>query len=82
MPMQLRHALLTATNQGYFSKLRITKRLEELRGLANDRKPYVRGILEEDAKGKVWFVSDTERQAELDKENEKSGKYEVLTPGK
>lgn len=64
MPMELRHTLLTSTGQGYFSKVRIANRLDELRKLPNDRKPYVRGVLDEDIKtGKVYFVSDAERQS-------------------
>lgn len=58
MPMEMRHTLLTATNQSYFSKLRITSRLDELRSLPNDKKPYVRGRLEYDQKGNVYFEED------------------------
>ena len=57
-PMELRHALLTPTGQGYFSKLRITNRLDELRLLPNDKKPYVRGRFEYDQRGKVFFEAD------------------------
>lgn len=58
MPLELRDALLTPTGQGYFSKLRITNRLDELRLLPNDKKPYVRGRFEYDQKGKVFFEAD------------------------
>lgn len=68
MPMVLRHTLLTASNQGYFSKLRIAARLEELRGLSYDNKPYVIGSLEYDVKGNVYFESNAERAARCDKE--------------
>lgn len=57
-PMELRHTLLTPTGQGYFSKLRITHRLEILRGLPNDRKPYVRGRFETYDNGDVYFEQD------------------------
>jgi len=62
MPMVMRHALLTPTNQGYFSKIRIAHRLDYLRGLPNDKKPYVIGSLEYDKKGKVYFESNAERE--------------------
>lgn len=57
-PMEMRHALLTPTGQGYFSKLRITSRLDELRMMPNDSKPYVRGRLEEGKDGKIYFEKD------------------------
>lgn len=61
-PMEMRHALLTPTNQGYFSKIRITHRLDYLRGLPYDKKPYVIGSLEEYANGEVYFESNAERE--------------------
>lgn len=57
-PMEMRHALLTPTSQGNFSKIRINDRLMELGSMPNDSKPYVRGRLEEDQKGKVYFEAD------------------------
>lgn len=57
-PMELRHTLLTPTGQGYFSKILITNRLEQLRSLPNDQKPYVRGRLEYDNRGDVYFEAD------------------------
>jgi len=63
MPMEMRHALLTATNQGYYSKIRITNRLDTLRSLPYDRKPYVIGAFEEGENGKVYFESNKEREA-------------------
>lgn len=67
-PMEMRHALLTPTGQGYFPKLRITHRLDELRNMPNDRKPYVRGAFEEDQHGNVYFESNEEREARCDAE--------------
>lgn len=58
MPMKLQHTLLTATTQGYFSKLRITNRLDYLRSLPNDKKPYVRGKLVDGPNGKIYFEAD------------------------
>lgn len=58
MPMEMRHTLLTPTGQGYFSKIRITHRLDGLRLLPNDEKPYVRGRLEEDQRGRIYFEAD------------------------
>lgn len=58
-PMELRHTLLTATTQTYFSKLRITERLRQLRETPNDLKPYVRGRLIEDSNGIVRFEPDS-----------------------
>lgn len=59
-PMELRHTLLTPTGQGYFPKIRITNRLDELRGLPNDRKPYVRGRFEytDSTMNNVYFEED------------------------
>lgn len=68
-PMELRHTLLTPTGQGYFSKIRITNRLDELRGMSNDNKPYVKGAFEYDKKGNVYFESNDERRVRCEKEN-------------
>lgn len=57
-PMELRHTLLTPTGQGYFSKIRTSHRLDILRGLSNDKKPYVRGRLETYDNGDVYFEQD------------------------
>lgn len=69
MPMALPHALLTPTGDGYFSKARIMSRLQDLRKLPIDRKPYVIGALEDhpDGKGKVYFESNEERRARCEK---------------
>lgn len=55
-------ALLSAQLVTYFRRVIINVRLNELRGMLPNRKPYIRGMLEEDSNGKVWFVSDAERQ--------------------
>mgnify|MGYP001559163441 CR=1 FL=1 len=68
MPTMMRHVLLTATNQGYFSKVRIAAKLEQLRALPNDRKPYVVGALEYDKKGDVYFESNAERATRCEEE--------------
>lgn len=57
-PMEMRHALLTPTGQGYFSKIRITHRLDILRAMPKDKKPYVRGRLEYDQRENVYFEAD------------------------
>jgi hypothetical protein len=62
MPMVMRHTLLTAGGQGYFSKLRISARLEELMAMPYDKKPYVIGSLEYDSRGLVYFESNAERE--------------------
>lgn len=74
-PMEMRHVMLTPTTQGYFSKIRITNRLDELRGLPNDMKPYVIGAFEYDQKGRVYFESNVERAIKCSIENTK------YTPG-
>jgi len=61
-PMEERHALLSSTGQGYFSKIKIAHRLEELRGMPFDSKPYVMGSLEYMPNGNVYFESNAERQ--------------------
>lgn len=68
MPMTLKHVLLTPTGQGIFSKLRITARLDELRALPYDEKPYVLGSLEYDQNGDVYFESNEERRERCEKE--------------
>ena len=68
MPTEMRHALLTPTGQGNFSKVRITKRLDELRQMPYDEKPYVIGSLELDQKGNVYFESNAERRKRCEEE--------------
>lgn len=58
MPLVKKHALLTATSNTYFSKVRISARLDELRKLPNHRKPFVRGRLEYFENGDVYFEAD------------------------
>lgn len=58
MPIEERHALLTVTSNTYFSKVRITDRLDHLRNLPNDSKPYVRGRFEFTQSGNVVFEPD------------------------
>lgn len=67
-PMELRHTLLTPTGQGYFSKIRITNRLDELRSMPNDGKPYVEGCLEEYEDGSVYFISNEEKTIRCEKQ--------------
>lgn len=68
MPTVLRHCLLTGGGQGYFPKTRITHRLDELRSLPYDRKPYVVGAFEYDNRGNVYFESNVEREARCKRE--------------
>lgn len=76
LPLDEKHVLLSPTaNSGYFNKIRISARLDALRALSFDQKPYVRGNLEEDSDGKVFFISDAERQSIV-------GKNFTIEPGK
>jgi len=61
MPVKEEHVLLTVgqSKQG-LHKLRMAVRLAALEALPYDKKPYVRGKLTEDSKGKVWFEEDGE----------------------
>ncbi len=58
LPLIEEHALLSATVSNLFRKPAIVDRLHYLDGLRFDQKPYVRGRLEEDQKGKVYFEVD------------------------
>ncbi len=69
-PMEERHALLSPSNSSFFSKIRITKRLDELRNLANDLKPYIMGSLN-DKNGKVYFESNEEQWQRCEKDGTK-----------
>jgi hypothetical protein len=63
LPMEEKHVLLSPNvSSGYFNRVRIAVRMEELRGLPFDNKPYIQGNLEEDSEGLVYFISDAERQ--------------------
>lgn len=75
-PLTEAHVLLSPTgSSGYFNKIRISARLDELRALSFDQKPYIRGNLEDHVNGNVYFISDAERQAEV-------GEGVYITPGK
>lgn len=64
-PMKKEHVLLSPNvNNGYFNRLRIAARRDELLGMPYDKRPYVRGILVETSDGEVNFISDAERQKE------------------
>lgn len=58
LPLKKEHALLSSSITNLFSKPRISARLTELEAMLPDQKPYVRGRLDEDMKGKVWFEPD------------------------
>lgn len=60
LPMRKTDALLSANMNENFRRIAINSRLQHLESLPIDRKPYVVGNLEEDVKGKVWFVADPE----------------------
>lgn len=58
LPLEKKHGLMAATDKTYFPIIRIDDRLDVLNSLPIHRKPYVRGKLVEDSKGKVWFEND------------------------
>jgi len=58
LPLEKKHGLMAATDKTYFPIIRIDDRLDVLNSLPIHRKPYVRGKLVEDSKGKVWFEPD------------------------
>ena len=62
LPLSKSDAMLSSQTSTNFRRIVINDRLSQLRGMPNDEKPYVRGNLVEDSKGKVWFESDAERQ--------------------
>lgn len=62
MPLCKEDALLSSNTHSNFRRVVINSRLNDLRGMLPHQKPYVRGILEEDSKGNVYFISDAERQ--------------------
>lgn len=62
LPLTKSDALLSSQTSTNFRRIIINDRLNILRGLPQDEKPYVRGMLEEGVNGKVYFVSDSERQ--------------------
>lgn len=60
LPLTKNDALMSSQIVTYFSKPRITERLNHLRGLTYDKKPYVRGNLVETNSGRVYFKEDQE----------------------
>lgn len=58
-PLIEEHALLSSAISNLFNKLRISSRLSHLESLSPDKKPYVRGKLEEQQDGKIYFVADS-----------------------
>lgn len=60
LPLCEADALLSAQMVTYFSKIRIGHRLNELRELSYDRKPYIRGNLLESKNGKIYFEENQE----------------------
>lgn len=58
LPLIEQHALLSATVSNLFRKPAIVDRLTYLEGLRFDQKPYIRGRLEEEQNGKVYFEAD------------------------
>jgi len=60
LPLSESDALLSAQMVTYFNKIRIGKRLNELRELPYDKKPYIRGSFVESANGKIYFEENQE----------------------
>lgn len=59
LPLKEEHALLSSiSTKNTFPHLRFSNRLSYLESLPIGKKPYVRGRLDEDASGKVWFSED------------------------
>jgi len=62
-PMKKEHALLSPNvNNGYFNRLRIATRRDEILAMPVNQRPYVRGVLIDLSEDEVDFVSDAERQ--------------------
>lgn len=66
LPLSKEDAMLSAQTMSNFRRIIINSRLKKLREMPIDEKPYVRGMLEEMQDGKVYFVSDAERQSKSD----------------
>lgn len=60
LPLTKNDALMSSQIVTYFPKPRINERLNELRAMTPDKKPYVRGFLEETSSGRVYFNPDEE----------------------
>lgn len=58
LPLKEEHALLSSAISNLFSKARISARLTELEAMLPEQKPYIRGRLEYDSAGKVYFEAD------------------------
>lgn len=58
LPLKKEHALLSSAIVNLFNKIRISLRLTELDGMLPHQKPYVRGRLDENVSGEVWFEED------------------------
>jgi hypothetical protein len=58
LPLEKKHGLMAAVDKTYFPIIRIDDRLSVLSSLPPSEKPYVRGRLDEDSKGKIWFEPD------------------------
>lgn len=58
LPLIKKHGLMAATDKQYFPILRLQDRLDQLNALPKNRKPYIRGNITEDARGKCWFEPD------------------------
>lgn len=58
LPLKEEHALLSQTTESYFNRVKITVRLQELDGLPENEKPYIRGRLDENLNGRVSFEPD------------------------
>ena len=60
LPLEKKHGLMAATDKTYFPVLRFQDRLDQLKSLPPSKKPYIRGIITEDLKGKCWFEPNEE----------------------
>lgn len=60
LPIEKKHGLMAATDKVYFPIIRMEDRINELKAMPRDKKPYVRGNLEEDKRGNIYFVEDIE----------------------
>lgn len=60
LPLCEADALMSAQMVTYFPKIRINERLQELRGMPPNNKPYVRGNFKEKPNGRIYFEADAE----------------------
>lgn len=68
LPLCKEDALLSSNTKSNFRRVVINSRLNEIRGLKPEMKPYIRGILEDLPNGRVIFKSDAERFREAEKQ--------------